>query len=125
MIPDINSTISYNLLKTIQAQNKKYVLLYFWSPHCPPCFENIPMLKKFESNGIGIINIFFMDDNEIELVEKQISRFEIPGINFRSSPQLTKYFSQNGFPYSVLVDASTNKILSSSHLIEEHEKYLK
>lgn len=124
MVPEINSTQSYNLLKTIQAQNKKYVLLYFWSPNCTACFENIPKLKKLESSGIGIVNIFYMDDDEITLVEKEISRFDIPGINFRSSPELIKFFSQNGFPYSVLVDASANKMLSSTHRIAEHEKFL-
>lgn len=124
MISEINSSNSFNLLKTIQDQHKKYVLLDFWSPYCPPCFENIPTLKKIESSGIAIINIFQMNDDEVGLVENQISRFDIPGINFRSSPELIKYFSQNGLPYTVLVEAYDNKILLSTHRIAEQEIYI-
>jgi hypothetical protein len=47
MIAEFNSTKSYNLLKTIQGQNIKYVLIDFWLPSCTQCFENIPALKKF------------------------------------------------------------------------------
>lgn len=124
MISDIKSENWYNLLESIEALDKKYVLMYFWSPYCAACFENIPKLRKLESSGIGILNIFFMGDDEITLVEKQISRFDIPGINFRNSPELMKYFSQNGFPFSVLVDASANKMLSGEHRLGDHNKYV-
>lgn len=124
-ISEINSPNSVNLLKTIQDQKRKYVLLDFWSPYCPPCFENIPTLRIMESSGIAIINIFYMSDDEVGLVENQISRFDIPGVNFRSSTELIKYFSQNGFPYTVLVEAFDNKILLSTHEIAEQEIYIK
>jgi len=124
MISEINSPNSVNLQKTIQDQKRKYVLLDFWSPNCPPCFENIPTLRRMESSGIAIINIFYMSDDEVGLVENQISRFDIPGINFRSSPELIKFFSQNGFPYTVLVEAYDNKIILSTHRLAEQEIFL-
>ncbi len=122
---EIKSGMSHNLLETIQAQHKKYILIDFWLTSCAQCFENIPMLKKFDKNGVGIINLFQIEDEEMERVEKMVARFDIPGITFRSSPEVKKYFSQNGFPFYVLIDASANKILLSGHRIEEYEKYLK
>ncbi|MEP6793921.1 MAG: hypothetical protein ABJB16_06325 [Saprospiraceae bacterium] len=123
-IAEIGSYKPENLNEIIQSQHSKYILLNFWSPGCDPCFDNIPMLKKFASEGVGIINIIQMEDDEIGFVEEQITQLDIPGLNFRSSDQLVKYFSQNGFPYSVLIDAHANKILSSDIDLEEHERYL-
>lgn len=115
----------YQMLNNVITSLKcEYVLLYFWSPNCPPCFENIPKLKKLNSNGIAIINIYYMTEDERDLVKNQIVRFEIPGRNFISSPSLIKYFSQNGFPYSVLIDSSHKRILSSSHRLEDYENIL-
>ncbi|MEO7925269.1 MAG: thioredoxin domain-containing protein [Saprospiraceae bacterium] len=123
-IAGIGSYKSENLIEIIQSRHSKYILLNFWSPGCGPCFENIPMLKKFAGEGVGIINIIQMEDDEIAFVEEQITRLDVPGLNFRSSDQLVKYFSQNGFPYSVLIDAQANKILSSDIDLEEHERYI-
>jgi len=91
----------------------KVVLVDFWSSTCPGCIRDLPKLKaaydKFHVQGFEIIGICCDTGTDKKVLQRFVTRKEIPGLQFfESSPEDENRFVQEygicHIPHMMLLD---------------------
>lgn len=92
----------------------KVLLINFWATWCPPCREEIPVFKKFQTEygpkGFSVIGVS-IDQGGSRVVEKFVKKMKMNYPVFIGGSKLTREFGGViGIPASFLVDRDGNLV---------------
>ena len=114
-------------------KGKPYKLLLFWSADCPHCFEMVNKLNRWyqlpENNRKVEILAVSLDETDTEVAEWRQAIVHLPGFKHIlteggiNSVEANSYFIL-ATPVMVLVDATTNAIVSLPESVEQMEAAL-
>lgn len=126
MLSDLDlRTPSGELVSLIPYIGRKTVVVIFWATWCPICREEIPLLKRLNSNSdLKVIAV-----NEGESIRKVNDFITKNGIDYQvvmdPKAALAKAFGVPGMPYCVILDKSGVITYRNSGLPANLDTYLR
>lgn len=111
LIENVHTREAESIIEILEDNPKQRVYFHFWWTACVPCFNEIPFLQKLEQEGILVINLASKQYETHADLLKSIAKHDYPGLHYYSTPDVVREFSQNGFPFGVLVESNSGKQL--------------
>jgi thiol-disulfide isomerase/thioredoxin len=116
---------SKSIREMVIEHPQQMIYFHFWWTACAPCFNEIPFLQKLEEEGVLVVNIASKERETHEHLLKTITKHEYPGLHYYGNPELVREFSQNGYPFGVLVESKSGKKLISENAWLTYESLMK
>jgi len=123
-IPDVELTTPNGKKVSIEKFKGKVLLINFWATWCPPCREEIPMLKeiykRYRDKGFEILAINMDPENLKDFLKNNPLPFPV----FVISEDVERVFNIPGLPTSYLVDRDGRIVKIRLGIYRELEKDL-
>ena len=111
MAPDFTLSTANGEAVSLSDSAGRVRLIDFWATWCPPCREEVPMLKRlhetYTEQGLTILAI---SDESAEAVGSFVEKHEIPFINLVDTEEVAYDYQVLGLPTAVLIDRDGRRI---------------
>ncbi|MVT09289.1 TlpA family protein disulfide reductase [Chitinophaga tropicalis] len=99
-----------------EIYNKKNVLLVFWGTWCPPCIDEIPIIReirqRYSKEQLEIISVAV--ESPLEKVQQIIKEQQIDWINIVNDKKINLLYQINAYPEVFLIENKGNIIYKYS-----------